>query len=584
MNKIDLNKVIDETYPNLFKNTPRFIRWTFIRLFEKLLHLDEINEFLEKNKDLQGMAFIDEAFELLNFTYSISNMDIQKIPSEGRMICVANHPIGSLDSLSLLKAIYDVRPDVKIVANDVLINFENVKEFLIPLNLENRSAQRKNIEEIKSALSKEQAVIMFPAAEVSRLKMMRVMDSDWNKGAVFFARKFNAPILPVYIDAKNSASFYIVSKIHKGISRVLLSHEMFNKRNKTITLRIGNPIPAIAFTDSHINDREQIKLLKKHTYGLHKSKNSVFKTERNIIHPVDRKLIKKELNNAKLLGTTTVDDMKIILTTQEESPYVMQEIARLREVTFRKVGEGTGRKLDLDRFDKHYSHLIVWDDNELEIVGSYRIGLGKEILEKVGPEGFYTSTIFKFSKEFAEKYIKDSIELGRSFVQKKYWNTNALHYLWQGIGAYVAYNQEIKYMFGGVSLSNSYPDEAKKNIIFYFKKWFGKDTSLAHAVNKYNISEKDQAEIAPQFTGANYKEDYRTLKQLLRPTGYSVPILYKHYSELCEDDGVKFLDFAIDMDFENCIDGLILVDLAKLRDDKRERYINSFLKNKEKKV
>ena len=574
MQTISIEKIINDRHPSLFKNKPKFFRNLIIPVFEKVLHLREVNKFIEQNRDVTGVDFIDEVFELLNFSFRISNKDIQRIPAEGRLICVANHPIGSLDSLSLIKAVTEIRNDVKIVANDVLMNITNLQDLFLPFNLESRSSQRKNISAIGAALESDMAVIMFPAAEVSRLNWLQVRDGKWHKGAIYFSRKFNVPVLPIFIEAQNSMFFYLFSMIHKGLSRVLLSHELFNKKNKTINIKIGDPIPSEAFSNNFINEKYQTKLLKKHVYLIAKNKSGIYKTEKNIIHPIDRKEIKRELRNSELIGSMS-DDKKIILTDFNSSPSVMREISRLREITFRKVGEGTGKKRDLDDFDKHYKHLVVWDENELEIVGSYRIGLGKDILKEHGQDGFYTSTIFNYEKEFVDKYIYEGIELGRSFVQKKYWNTNALNYLWQGIGAFLSHHEKVKYLFGGVSLSNSYPESAKKMIVYYFTKWFGSNHKLADALNKFKIPQSSLVKYNDLFTGSSYKEDYRILKQMLKPYGYTVPILYKHYSELCYDGGVKFLDFAIDESFENCIDGLILVDVEMIKEEKQKRYITS---------
>lgn len=578
MQKINIERLIDEKYPKLFDKKPRFIKNLTLRIFEKILHINEINSFMERNKDTRDFEFIDAVFEMLNFSFRIANKDIKRIPSEGRLICVANHPIGSLDSLSLIKLISEIRSDVRIVANDVLINIGNLKNLFLPFNLESRSSQKQNVLAIGEALEKEMAVIIFPAAEVSRLNWFQVQDGKWHKGVIYFARKYNAHILPIYVDAKNSSFFYLFSIMHKGLSRVLLSHELFNKRNKTINVKIGDPIPPVAFANNFINDKYQTKLLKKHVYLIAKNKEGIYKTEKNIIHPVDRKSIKRELNDAQLIGVTS-DEKKIILTGFNDSPNVLNEIARLREITFRKVGEGTGKKMDFDRFDKHYKHLVVWDENELEIVGSYRIGLGNDITKSIGDNGFYTSTIFQYDIEFKKKFIPNSIELGRSFVQKKYWNTNALNYLWQGIGAFLVHHENIKYMFGGVSISNSYPESAKKMIVYYFNKWFGSENSLASALSPFTVPDSSKRKYDEIFTGNNYKEDYKILKTMLKPYGYSVPILYRHYSELCYEGGVKFLDFAVDESFENCIDGLILVDVNLIKDEKRERFISCHKQN-----
>lgn len=569
---IDLEKLLYANTSNKsLPQNPTFKK-IFLSVLNKILYVKRINSFIEKHNYLNTSQFINELFEELDFAYSISNRDIQKIPSEGRVICVANHPIGSLDALALLKTILEIRRDVKVVANELLCSIEKLNDHIIPVKLDYTSAQKKTIEAIRDSLTSEYAVIIFPAATVSRLKGITITDSKWNKGSIHFAKKFNAPILPVFIEARNSFLFYALSVISKKLSMFLLPHELFNKRNKIINLKIGDLIPSKAFTASLIEESQQIKLLRRHVALVGKGKKGVYSTERNVIHPGERKIIKKELNNSQLLSITK-DGMRIFLTTRNESPETLNEIARLREITFRKVGEGTGKKFDLDKYDDHYNHLIVWDDNELEIVGAYRIGLGIDILNKHGVNGFYTSTLFNFGNEMQLNFLAESLELGRSFVQKKYWNTNALNYLWQGIGAYLVNNPSVKYLFGGVSISNSYPLSVQEPIVYYFLKWFGNKTSLAESKRKFIISEKSLKEFKFSFTGITMKEDYKILKNMIKPAGYTVPILYKHYSDLCDEGGVKFLDFGVDPDFENCIDGLIFVNVSMIRDEKKQKFM-----------
>jgi putative hemolysin len=466
-----------------------------------------------------------------------------------------------------------VRGDIKIVANEILRGIENLKELLLPYNVYSLAAQKENLKAIGEVLDKEGVVIIFPAAEVSRLKMGAIKDGPWHKGVLYFSQKHQAPVLPVYIKAKNSLLFYLVSGVSKRLSTLMLPREIFNKRSKNISLVIGDQIPAKALNYLLVNRQVQVKLLKKHLYLVGKNRRGIFHTEKNIIFPVNRKKIKKELQYAKQLGCTN-DGKKILLADYLNSPEVIKEIARLRELTFRKVGEGTGKKLDIDEYDKHYKHLVLWDEDELEIVGAYRIGICNEILDNYGTNGLYTSTLFSFSNEFIKKILPSSIELGRSFIQKKYWNTNALDYLWQGIGAFINYNPEIKYMIGPVSISNLCPDEAKRMLIYFYMKWFDNPNNLVKAKNPFTISTGNLQECMTLFNSKERKDDFRILKMLMKNYGFSVPPLYKHYTELCEPGGVNFLDFGIDKDFENCIDGFIVVEVDKIKESKKIRYLN----------
>lgn len=570
MNNVE--KIIEENLSHGVIGKYALIKKPITLLLKRLLYTSRINEFIDKHSNPDERQFLTELFDDLNFSYLISNRDLQKIPNEGRVICIANHPIGSLDALSLLKAFLDVRRDVKIVVNELLYGIDKLQGLFIPVKLDNSGFNKESVNAIQQALLADNAVIIFPAAEVSRLKGINITDSEWHKGAAHFAKNFQAPILPVYIEARNSILFYLVSILSKKLSMFLLVHELFNKRNKIIRIKIGDVIPAKIFSAGLIETKHHIKLLKKHVHLIGKGKNGIYLTEKNVIHPGDRRIIRRELNNVLMLGWAR-DGMRIFLTSKSESPESLYEIARLREITFRKVGEGTGKKLDLDKFDDHYQHLIVWDEKELEIVGSYRLGLGNQIIEKKGIDGFYTSTLFGFSNKLQKDFLPSSVELGRSFVQKKYWNSNALSYLWQGIGAYLIHNPSIRYLFGGVSISNNYPIPVQQQIVYYFSKWYRFPTQLAESKRKFVIPEKINNELTLQFNSGNAKDDYKILKNMLKPIGYTVPVLYKHYSDLCIEGGVKFLDFSIDPDFENCIDGLILVDVNMIKEEKRQKFM-----------
>lgn len=292
-----------------------------------------------------------------------------------------------------------------------------------------------------------------------------------------------------------------------------------------------------------------------------------------MIHPVDVKAVKKALYQSQLLGETR-DEKKIFLYRFQDDCPVMREIARLREFTFRTVEEGTGLALDMDKFDIYYLHIVLWDDNDLEIVGAYRVGEGAKIMTDYGVEGFYTHTLFDLHGDFAN-VLPSSIELGRSFVQPRYWEQHSLEYLWCGIGAYLREHPEVKYLFGPVSISNSYPQSAKELIIHFYQQQFGTNAPLAKARIPFVISEETQF-IDNEFN-QDYSSSFKILNSELKKLGVKVPILYKKYAELCIDGGCHFVDFNIDPDFNNCIDGLIMVEIDKITPKKKQRYIEKSL-------
>lgn len=572
MKELNVRQVILEKNPDFLEKAPGWIRNMVFYLIEKVLHIKDINAFLAEHHDKRGLPFVDEVFETLDITYSVTKRDRDRIPSQGKLVIIANHPLGGLDGLALLKMVSEVRTDVKVLVNDILMEIDNLSDFFLPYDITVKRSQRANLMAIKDAINKEMAIIVFPAGAVSRLKLSGIKDLKWQTGALYFAKKFNAHILPVYIHAKNSLSFYLMASLHPDLGQFFLPREMFNKKGKVIEFSVGNPLPPDVFP-TKVREKHQLLQLRKHHRLIGKGKRGVFREELTIIHPVSRKLLKQELAGNEILGRT-LDGKVIYLVDFANSPEIKNEIGRLREQTFRKVGEGTGKKTDTDKFDTHYKHIVLWDDKELEIVGSYRIGECRQIVEEHGEKGLYTSTLFRYSDEF-RKMLPQAIELGRSFVQSAYWNTYALDYLWQGLGAYVYNHPEIKYLFGPVSLSNSYSPQARRLITYFYKKWFGRSTHLAKAKSPYRLTANVTEEMSGIFNSESYQQDLRALRNQLKIQGFSIPILYRQYSELCEDDGVKFVDFGIDIDFQNCIDAFVVVELGKIKQNKRERYIRS---------
>jgi len=574
MDRIDLNNILRNKFPSLYGKKSSLPGKIAESLLSKIMRVKKINSFLTRYKNDDGVLFIDHLFEELDFSYSVSKKDRDKIPSEGKVVIVSNHPLGGLDGLALLKLILEVRSDVKIVVNDILLNIENLQTFFLPYNLFDTGIQKENIAAIDKALKEENAVIFFPAGEVSRLTLNGLQDIPWTRGALHFAEKSHAPILPVFIHGKNSVGFYLLSALFKTFSIFLLPRELFKQHGKTISIKVGELIPARILFAGLLKGKALIKTLMKHVYQIGNDKEGIFVTEKNVIHPIDPKKIKRQLTAATLLQNIDNKKKVYLLSNNKLFPDVIKEIARLREITFRKIGEGTGDKLDTDIYDTYYNHMVLWDEENLEIMGAYRIGVGSEIIEKQGVSGFYSSTLFNFSEQF-QFHLPYSVELGRSFIQAKYWNTNALDYLWMGIGAYLAFNPRVQFLFGPVSVSNSFPLDAKEMIVHFYEKWYGNTYGLVMAKNKYSIREDQKKNLSSIFNSNNYKEEVKLLKQNLRFFGMSIPPLYKQYTALCEPGGAQFLDFGVDPDFQNCIDGFILIDIDLIKYSKKEKYIYS---------
>jgi len=554
-----------ETFPQIAKNV-------LFSTMKKLFHENQINTFMAENAHKDTFSYIEAIVDYFDISIGLKTNELTRIPAYGRTIIIANHPLGALDAMALLHLLKDVRKDIKIVANSFLGQLDNLKDLIIPVDNINGKMDKETVKSIYKALEAEQAVIIFPSGEVSRAKPNGVKDTPWKSGFLKIASKMKAPILPIYIKAKNSKNFYLLSMINRSLATATLPHEMFKAKGKNIEFTIGKTIPFDAYNLPNLSQKETVKLLRKHFYKVAKNHKPVFATQNEISVPEERSELKAELKNGRLLGETT-DDKKIIVYESEIENCVIKEIGRLREISFRHVGEGSGKKRDIDGYDFYYKHLIIWDDEALEIAGAYRLGVCSEIIDDFDTEGLYTSTLFKFDKNF-EPYLERGLELGRSFVQPKYWNSRALDYLWQGIGAYVKSRPEIQYLFGAVSLSDVFNEKAQGMIIYFYQKYFGSTEKLAKHNAPYIKSKWVHEHCENVFTGEDYRADMRTLKEDLGFMGYTVPSLFKQYSELCEEGGVQFLDFGYDKDFNNCIDGFIVTDLKLLKETKRKRYFS----------
>ncbi|MFT5836044.1 MAG: putative hemolysin [Sulfurimonas sp.] len=568
---INVEKMITDKYPKLKKS--KILKSTITKFSDSIVHQDEINKFLEKNSHLGSFEFTDNVLEYFDFNFLVSDKEIENIPSSGRVVIVANHPLGALDGFALIKLISRVRKDIKVVANDFLKEFKPMDSLLIHINNFKQRQKKEAIQEIYNSLDDEMALIIFPSGEVSRASSTGVKDKSWHKGFLKFAYRSNSPILPVFIGGKNSKTFYSVSTLNKKLSTLLLPNEMFKQKSKTIDITIGEIISNENIIPKGLRQDKVVELYKKQVYNLKNSKN-FFLTQKAIAHPENRQNIKKELKGAQLLGKTKDNKSIYLYHSSNPNSILINEIGRLRELSFRKVGEGINQKRDIDKYDRYYKHIVLWDDEDLEIVGAYRIAECKDVVKKLGQNALYTSTLFDFDTKF-DKYLNNSIELGRSFVQPKYWGSRALDYLWYGIGAYIRNNPDIKYLFGPLSLSATYPKIAKDTILYFYDNNFKDKENLATAKIPYSF--KTDADLMRnlrnEFSNVEYKENFKNLKKSLGVMGTSVPTMYKQYSDLCEEGGIKFCAYNIDPDFSNCVDSLILVDISKIKLQQRKRYI-----------
>ena len=292
-----------------------------------------------------------------------------------------------------------------------------------------------------------------------------------------------------------------------------------------------------------------------------------------IAAPEDPQQLQEEFKSAKIIGDTR-DGNRIYLVDYSPNSALIREIGRLRELAFRKVGEGTGNSRDLDDYDKSYRHLVLWNRDNLEIVGAYRIGEGKKLLAQFGEEGLYTRSLYRFTPSF-HPYLEESIELGRSFVHPDYWGKASLDYLWQGLGAYLATQPHIRYLIGPVSMSADYPRKLMNMLAYFYKRYYPSPEQLAIAKNPYLLTTDTIAELDKLFADQDRTSAFDFMQKQFISAGYKLPILFKQYASLFDDGGFQASVFSIDPNFGNCLDGLCVADLHKLKAAKRKRYVRA---------
>jgi putative hemolysin len=568
-----IDAVLDKKLPDFSQNHP-LLRRTLSQLVKYICHERAFEQFAKKYPHCEGLDFIEQVLHYFEFNYRVFDRELERIPTTGRAVLVANHPLGSLDGIALLKMISEVRHDVRIVANEMLYAIKPLRSLLLPVDNISNKTRKDSIRSIKKWLENDGIVIIFPAGEVSRFSSTGIKDGYWNSGFLRFAKSTNAPILPIYINGRNSLFFYALSLLAKPISTLWLIREMFKQANQHVDIHIGHAIYPEQYQRLDISMDAQAKLIKKHVYRLGKGKSVLgFEPDyETIAHPENRQLLKREVLQCESLGETG-DGKKIYLYHYQTNSVIMREIGRLREVTFRKVKEGTGKRRDIDIYDHYYDHIILWDDTELEIVGAYRMMQSAKAMSRDQDTPLYTQTLFNYTPEFNE-HLENGLELGRSFIQPKFWGMRSLDYLWYGIGAYLRKYPEIKYLFGPVSLSQSYSEQAIHMMVYFYSEYFPTSTLLVNAKNEYLISDNEREAMKKQFTEQHtYQEKFTHFKRIMADMEESIPTLFKQYTELCEPGGSQFAAFNIDMNFSDCIDGFIIIDTSMIKASKRKRYI-----------
>jgi putative hemolysin len=527
--------------------------------------------------------FAERVLQVMNVEMNIPEEQLALIPKEGPLIVVANHPFGGIEGLALLAMLKRVRPDVKLMANYMLGMMPSLKDDLFEVDPFGKKSSR-SANGMRGAMKwlKEGHVLgVFPAGEVSSFNPKRktVADKEWSSMIGSIALKTGCDVQCVYFDGHNSKLFQTLGLIHPRLRTLMLPHAFLKTRNHPLSIKIGHLIPNKKCQE-FTSPRDLTKYLRVRTYVLssdgkksQKRKRRQERRERRLSlfkHPKKHQAIAPPVNRIRLaeeLRSLPDRDLmvdsgkyKVYCVKAEQIPIGLQELGRLREETFRAIGEGTGLARDLDWHDQHYRHLILWHDEDQEIVGAYRVGISEELLAKFGRKGLYTASLFRFSPRMLDE-LTPGMELGRSFIQQKYQKSpSALGLLWKGVMAFIHQHPTHCKIFGPVSISNDYDSMSKRMIIDFIKENHF-DNKLALEVKPSHAPKIKPIKLWDKNYGTLLKkvEDVNDLIAEVEPHMKNAPVLIRQYLRL----NGRFLCFNVDPDFENSLDALMLADFSE---------------------
>jgi len=553
---------------------------TFIGLVVlRVLRISKLNKIYNQNKHKKDLDFLNAVLKDCQVEFEIPEEDLKRIPKEGAFITISNHPLGGIDGVLLLKLLTEKRADYKIIANFLLHKIAPLQPYVMPVNpFENRKDAKSSVPGIKAALRHIKSghpLGVFPAGEVSTRKEGKLkVDKPWEVGAVRFIKKANVPILPIYFHARNSRFFYFLSKISDTFRTAKLPSEILSQKNRVIKVRIGKPITT-KDQDAYSDLTAFSEFIRKKTYLMANpfyEKMKILSSEKIKIKKPIKKIITQDstssfIKEVDFLRTSEgrllqSKNYEVFFAKAKEIPNLLQEIGRLREITFRAVGEGTNKAIDLDKYDAYYYHLFLWDREAKCLVGAYRMGLGKEIYKEHGIKGFYIQNLFRIESEL-HQMMENTIEMGRAFIIQEYQQKPMpLFLLWKGIVHVTLRYPAYKYLMGGVSISNQFSDFSKSLMIEFMKSHYY-DPYVAQYIQpkkEYKVKLKDaDKDFVFDATKADMQKFDKFIDEI-EPGALRIPVLIKKYVK----QNARLVAFNVDPKFNNAVDGLMYIKVSDI--------------------
>lgn len=568
INKSDIMRVIKMKGP---------LGYIIAAILMWVLGFCKVNRCFDRCHNYTGHDFADRTLRDIRVSYNLKSNQLDYIPQDGAFITISNHPFGGIDGLLLSAIVGTMRPDLKILSNFILSMIPTMKNTFLPVNpFTDATSKRKSFTGIRMAkehLENGGGLGLFPAGEVATiqngsrrtsLKKGRVIeDIPWPDNMIKLIRNANVPVIPIYFEGENSRFFYFLGRIHPMLRTLRLAHELFNKKGRVVPIRIGKPVLPTELSDYQDNLslggylRSRVYALQSDLSNTNSALSSLSSAP-EIALPKDKKAIIKEIDKIKSRKLFDTASFQCYLTDYDSIPNLIHEIGRRREEAFRATGEGTNLPLDLDDYDKYYKHLILWDKNRKKIAGAYRLGIGSEIFaHHNGIDGFYTQCLFKYGENFSDT-LKDTIELGRSFVSVEYQKEALpLMLLIKGLMYSLLQYPDAKYFIGPVSISNWYPRFYQSLMVYYLMNKHCVDFDKKCVTPRTPFS-PDYLKINPDQLLCRKMDTFEKFDRFLLKLSdneYRVPTLIKKYVKI----NSRLICFNIDPLFNYSLDGLILL-------------------------
>ncbi len=544
-------------------------------MVHRVMGLRRIEAIVDRANQLRGEGTRLEALNRATRIRAVcAAEDRRRIPASGPLLVVANHPMGAADTQLVATLVESVRRDVKYVANELLLSIPVIAERSIAVKIMGDRAARDNMRAMREALrwlADGGCLCVFPAGEVSHSTWTRwrPVDRAWPAQTARLARRARARVLPIFVSGRNPWWFQALGLVHPLLRTLAIPRCYPPRGDRRIPVAIGTPIEPGEF-EAFASDEELIGYFRLRTYLLRarlepkSARAASAHASPMLAHPQHA----PEDLAAEISGLPAVDlllrhgECEVWCTTSGRIPLTMLEIGRLREEAFRAVGEGTGKAIDIDRFDRHYRQLLVWNARTQEVMGGYRMGLTDEILAAHGIDGLYTSTLFHYAPTMLRS-LGPAIELGRSWVACAHQRKPLpLLLLWRGIARFVLRHPQYAILLGPVSISDKYQSMSKRLIMAFLKAHHAQQ-SFAGAVKPRNPpGDEPFLDWDPQHTHAavRHVDDVERLIREVESDGRTMPVLLRQYLKL----NARLIAFNVDPDFGDVVDGLMFADLRQV--------------------